>query len=358
MSDTKEEESRSSNLVGDDTVLHPTGSIPIDPLKYKLDRAPDSPVHYNLRTVSYSGLLTLHSCPRRFELNRLLQKGYDPDVDEDAAGHLDYGTIVGNGIQELLISGDMNKAYFTAFLSWNDNLESERGAKSKKTFWHALEAISNFQEIMYGPLSQYDLASYMGRPATELGFAIDCGDGFTYRGKLDALTIHSIKREFLPLECKTTGWKYLDEAMYGNSSQGIGYGVVIDRVAHEMSVEYNSYDVFYPVYMTSKAEWVPFRFHKTNTARALWLQSVLFDIEDIRRYSEAEYFPQRGESCFSYGRQCRHYGTCHMSNEILIGDLKSVPVKLDKIGEFPMEFTIEELVEAQVEKQDKENENG
>lgn len=339
----------SSNM--NDLELFPEKPDTIDPSKYVLDARPDSSIHFNIRNLSYSGLLTLHSCPRKFELNRLLPKPNDPDYDEDAAGHLDFGTVVGNGIQELLIHGDMNKAIFKAFLDWKDNLESERGEKSQKTFWHALQAIQKFTEIINGPLSQYELASYQGKPSIELGFSVDCGEGFRYRGKLDALLIHRTKREFLPLECKTTGWNYLDEAMYGNSSQGIGYGIVIDRVAHESSMEISGYDIFYPVYMTKKAEWVPFRFPKSNTARALWLQSTLLDVKHLQEYAELGYFPTRGEACFSYGRQCRHYGQCQLSNDVLIGDMSNIPVRYDRVGEYPLEFSMAELIEAQVEKE-------
>lgn len=342
--------------VDDETVLADLVSDTRNPSKYVLDREPNSSIHFNLRNLSYSGLLTLHNCPRKFELNRLVPTGVDFDNDEDSAGHLDFGTIVGNGIQELLISKSLDRAMFRAFLDWKDNLESDRGQKSAKTFWHALQAISKFTEMMNGPLSQYELAYYQGKPAVELGFAVDCGHGFTYRGKLDALLIHKIKREFLPLECKTTGWNYLDEAMYGNSSQGIGYGIVIDRVAHESKVEFSGYDIFYPVYMTKKQEWVPFRFPKNNTSRALWLQSTLLDVDNIQQYADLDYFPTRGESCFSFGRQCRHYGTCHLSNELLIGEKSSIPVKLDKIGEYPIEFSMQDLVEAQVSKEQQDGE--
>lgn len=336
-------------LVDDDTEVRPPENSKLsDPLYYRPDRRPDSNLHYNIRTISYSALLTLHSCPRRFELNRLTGSALDPDYDEDAAGHLSFGSVVGNGVQEYLISKDLDKAIFRAFLDWKDNLDSDRGEKSAKTFWHAVKAIQAFVEIVNGPLSQYELAYFQGRPAVELGFRVDCGDGFTYRGKLDALLIHRTKREFLPLECKTTGWNYLDEAMYGNSSQGIGYGIVIDRVAHESEIEFSGYDIFYPVYMTKKQEWVPFRFPKSNTSRALWLQSILLDTGDIARYADLGYFPTRGESCFSFGRQCRHYGTCHLSNDLLVGDLSKVPIKLDKVSEYTLDFSMEELVEAQV----------
>lgn len=339
-----------SDIIGDDTELEFIDSTPADPEKYDLDTCPESSIHYNLRTLSYSGFLTFLSCERRFEVNRLTPPMIDVERDEDEKGHLDFGTIVGNGIQELLIHGNLGKAHFRAFLDWNDNLESDRGEGANKTFWHALQAISKFMEVYHGPLSAYELATFNGKPAVELGFKIDCGNGFTYRGKLDALLIHKIKREFLPLECKTTGWKYLNEAMYGNSAQGIGYGVVIDRVAHEMEIECNSYDVLYPVYMTSKSEWEVFRFPKSNTSRALWLQTLLMDIRRIELCHDLGYFPQRGSACFSFGKECKHYGQCHLANEEILGPVEKLPVRLDKKDEYPLKFTLEALIEAQVGK--------
>lgn len=343
--------STSIDMKDDDSDLFSGKREPIDFNIYLEDTHPESNIHYMLRTVSYSGLLTLHSCPRKFELNRLTA-GVKLGVDDDEEGHLDFGSVVGIGIQELLVSKDMNRALFTAFISWKDNIDSERGEKSVKTFWHALQAIMKFTEIMNSSLSQYEVATFNGKPAVELGFSIDCGDGFRYRGKLDALLIHKTKREFLTLECKTTGWAYLDEAMYMNSSQGIGYGVVIDRVAQDAGYDVvNSYDTFYPVYMTKKMEWVPFRFHKSDTQRALWLQNTILDAQDIQRYSELNHFPMRGESCFSYGRQCRWFGQCTLDNGLLIGNKEELPIKYDRIGEYPLEFSIFDLVEAQMQKE-------
>lgn len=322
----------------------------VDPTKYVADRNPASSIHYNLRTLSYSGLLTLHSCPRKFELSRLIPRMTDVEVDEDEHGHLDFGTVVGNGVQVLLTTHNLNAALFRVFLDWNDNLDSDRGEKSKKTFWHAIQAVSLFQEMLHGPFARYEVAQFHGKPATELGFAIDCGEGFTLRGKLDALLVHRNTNEFLPLECKTTGVPVPNEAMYGNSSQGIGYGVVIDTVAQEGGEEIAGYTVGYPVYLTRKAEWVYFPFPKTNTSRALWLQSLLMDIQDIQRYHDMGYFPQRGEHCFTYNKPCKWYGTCHLANEYLVGPVEKLPVKYDKVGEFPLEFSIDQLVEAQIAK--------
>jgi PD-(D/E)XK nuclease superfamily len=313
------------------------------------DTAPESPIHYNLRTMSYSGLQTLLSCEKKYELSRLIPA--DTTEDNDENGHLDFGTIVGNGIQELLIHGDMDKALFQAFLTWPDNLESDRGLKSAKTFWHAVQAIEKFTELMYGPLDGYELAVFNGKPAVELGFRIDLGSGFVYRGKLDALLIHKVTREFLPLECKTTGWNVVHEAQYANSAQAIGYGIVIDAVAVGMAVEYNSYDVIYPVYKTKAQEWTAFRFPKSNTSRAKWLETLILDVMHIQQYAEWKLFPMRGGSCFSYNKPCRFFSTCTMATNLLVSDPKYIKVRYDKKEDYPLEFTFEELVQAQLDKE-------
>lgn len=318
------------------------------------DTYPDSPIHYNLRTLSYSGVLTKHSCPRKFELSRMLPRS----DDSDEAGHLIFGTVVGNGIQEYLITGDLQKAIFRAFLDWDDNLESDRGLKSAKTFWHAVYAIQQFVRVRNTQLSAYDIAIFNGKPAVELGFAILLPDGFKYRGKLDALMIHRQKREYLVIECKTTGFSKVDEAMYKNSNQAIGYGIVIDAVAHQDTtidqegnrVVSNSYDVMYPVYMTKSMEWEPFRFGKSNVQRALWLQSLLYEVDNIIQYHDAGYFPTFGESCVSFGRQCPFFGTCTLSNKYLISDPSKIKIKLDTVDEYPLTFSVEELVQAQINK--------
>ena len=305
------------------------------------------PVHFNLRTLSYSGLLTLHNCPRKFELQRLMPR---TRVQEDDAGHLSFGTVVGNGIQEYLISGRLDRAIFRAFLDWKEAIDEDKAARSNKTFWHAVRAIEKFVEFKNTYLRAYDLAVFEGKPATELGFDIDFGEGFHYRGKIDALLIHRIKKEFLVLECKTTGLTVVDEAMYKNSSQALGYGLVIDKVAADLELS-NSYEVLYPVYKTRQFEWHEFKFPKSAVQRAAWLQAILIDCGQISQFAEINYFPTHGESCYSFGRQCQFFGMCTLSNQTLFGDsLDSVEIKFDKPTEYPFKFSIQELIAAQLEK--------
>ncbi|CAN5950073.1 unnamed protein product [Sphagnum jensenii] len=310
-----------------------------------LSELEENKVHHNLRHLSHSGLQLLHSCPRKFELVKLSSQ---VRLEEDEGGHLSFGTVVGNGIQEYLVSGNRDRALFRVFLDWKESIDEEKALKNAKTFWHAIHAVDQFSSFNADTYSGYSVAYFQGKPAVELGFSIDCGDGFFYRGKLDALLIHKVRQEFLIVECKTTGSATVDEAMYKNSGQALGYGLVVDRIAYDLGLT-NSYAVSYPVYKTKSREWQEFRFPKSPVQRSTWLQSILIEVGQIMQYVELDYFPPHGESCYSYFRQCQFFGVCNLSNDTLIGDLTKVAIRKDKEEDYPFKFSIQELIEAQLE---------
>ena len=305
----------------------------------------DNPIHYNLRTLSYSSLLSLHGCPRRFELTRLMPR--DKIRDDDEHGHLSFGDVVGRGIQEYFISSNRNKAIFTMFINWRDAIDETKAEKSAKTFWHAIHALDKFISFKEMYLSNYEVAYFQGTPAAELGFKIDFGNGFTYRGFIDLLLIHKTKRTFRVLECKTTGSYNVDEAMYKNSGQALGYGLVVDRIAYDLNLS-NEYTVLYPVYLTRSLEWKEFLFPKSDVSRANWLQSILISVGHIQQYSELQFFPMHGQSCFAYNKQCKFFGMCTMSNTTL--GLENAKVEKDDDSKYQFLFTIQELIEAQYKK--------
>src|SRR6185369_9036139 len=68
------------------------------------------PLHF----VSYSSLNLFHLCPRKLELQKMGAGGI-----EVTSRDLAFGSAVGAGVQELLISGDRNKAWLAAFIAWN-----------------------------------------------------------------------------------------------------------------------------------------------------------------------------------------------------------------------------------------------
>lgn len=309
-------------------------------------------MHTNLQKLSYSAQTLLEACPRLYELDRL-----SPRLSlEGEDVHMDFGQLVGKLVQNYLTDTDYEKAVWNAFLSYprslfSDSLdEVEEEKKHKKDFWFAMHALDKFKELRATELSSYTVPIFQGKPATELGFLIDCGEGFQYRGKLDALLVNKEER-YAGFECKTTGSNFLHEAMFRNSGQGIGYSAVIDAVASSLGLQQRaSFPIFYPVYQSRQLQWTMFPFIKSRASHANWIRHLLRSIQHISEYSEDGYFPMHGQSCFHYNRPCRFFEACEMQNKHLVGDERKIIVKEDKEGEYPFRFSLDELIAAQMEK--------
>lgn len=297
--------------------------------------------------LSYSSLLTLHSCPRKFELYKL---GSKVEQDEDIPGSITfaYGHAVGSGIQHILKGESFEQAILKEFLAWDLDLFAEN-PKQNKSFWGAALALRQFESLYKnGYLEGYELVSYNGVPATELSFVIHCPDGFKFRGFVDAVLQHTITGEVLVLECKTTNATSVNPAQYKNSAQAIGYSVVLDAIFPTLS----SYKVLYLVYQTKSESYVQLPFDKSYYSRALWLRELMLDIELIKMYEDSGIYPMHGESCYNYFRECEYLQLCTLSTSRLATPLtqEAVEVLENQIKEFQVHVTMEDLIRAQLEK--------
>lgn len=307
-------------------------------------------VHPNLKLLSHSSKETKRACPRKFQLYRMMPQSDMRRGEGDY--HTDFGKLVGYGCQCILQGMSIEQTYFQMFIEWQIDIDDSDGETQKKTFWHALHAVHKFVEFKQMELYDYELAYYHQKPAVELSYRIDCGDGFYDRGKLDALLKKKSNGNYAVFEAKTTGARRVHEAMYKNSDQGVGYSVVVDAIAHaEGKLEERPYEVLYCVYQSFQMEWQLFQFMKTFTERALWIKDLLLDIKQISDYADADYFPRYGGSCYDYFRPCEYFEICNMSDRVLIGDQSKIEVIEDRNGPYQFEFTLDELIDAQLKKQ-------
>ena len=311
----------------------------------------DGSIHPNLKQLSHSSNVLLHSCDRKYELYKLLP--YVPGLIQEDDRHTAFGTTVGVGIAELLTTDNINKALFAALLSWKKILDDEEGERDRKTFWYAVNAISKFVGHKATVLGHYALAHLNGRPATEIGFTIDCGDGFYHRGFIDAVFFDSRSNELVVYENKTTKSRTIHEAVYQNSGQGLGYSLILDKVAQEMGVAVgSSYKVIYGIYKTMDMNWEFMPFMKSHTQRAKWIKNLLIDKQRIADRAADNYFPMHGENCFSFFKPCPYFGLCEVSNDKLFP--KGALLREDRQEKYDYKFNLLEIIESQLLKQEQE----
>jgi len=297
--------------------------------------------------LSYSSLLTLHSCPRKFQLYKLgADVSTEPEVTESVT--FAYGHVIGSGIQHILEGMEMDTVIWKAFLEWDCDLFADN-PKQNKSFFGAIHALRQFDSMRTnGYLAGYEIVQYKGKPACELSFAIHLPDKFIYRGFVDAVLRNTTTGKIIVLECKTTSATAVNPAQYKNSAQAIGYSIVLDAIFPELS----AYEVLYLAYQSKSQEYIQLSFDKSYYQRALWIQELLLDVEIIKLYEREGIYPMRGESCFSWYRECEYYNNCTLSTNLLTSPLSEQGAEaLDKqLEEYQIQITLEDLVRAQLTK--------
>jgi len=301
-------------------------------------------IDYRIRQLSYSSMLSLHTCPRKFQLYKLRTTA---GAEESAKSTVTFafGHVVGEGIQLALEGCSESEVIWKMFLGWHTDLFAE-DPKLNKSFFQAVIAIKRFFSLRSGGfLEDYELVYYNGEPACELSFAVVFPDGFRLRGFVDAVLRHKNTGKVIVLECKTTGSTTINPATYKNSAQAIGYSIVLDAIFPDLS----AYEVLYLIYNTKSGEYLPLPFQKTYLQRALWIRELLLDIETLKMYEEAEVYPMHGESCYSFFRECEYLNVCQLSTDYLTK--ACTPDQEDKT-EYQIVLTLDDLLTTQLAKAD------
>jgi len=298
--------------------------------------------------LSYSSLLTLHSCPRRYELEKL-QATSDTSESQSQSITFSYGQIVGLGIQLTLEHKSDEEILWQMYLGWKPELFADN-PKQNKSFAAAVFAVQKFQAMLsQGYLEDYELVYYNGKPACELSFLITLPSGFKYRGFVDAVLQHRISGEVVVLECKTSSAVSLNAATYKNSAQAIGYSIVLDAMFPALS----SYEVIYLIYSTKQLQYEQLKFSKSYVQRARWIRELLLDVDTISSYVGADLFPMRGESCFSFYSECKYKKLCQMETSKLTSTLTQDEYEKIQVANdaYQIQISISDLIAAQLEKE-------
>lgn len=233
------------------------------------------------------------------------------------------------------------------------DFDDEKAAKSKKLHWHVPAGIDSFISFVTIAFPGWEIAFFNGKPARELSLCVDFGDGFYHRGYVDLVLYHPDRNVFMVVECKTTRNQFTAEAEWGNSTQALGYSVVLDSIAEQMGVVLGStYEVMYLIYHTLDYRWEPMPFRKSFLQRAEWIQDVFADIELIRVFGRLDYWPKHGNACYSWGRECELYGTCGLNISHIVGvqDIQDIPEPDEWNQPWDFKFRVDDLIAHQLKK--------
>lgn len=289
--------------------------------------------------LSHSALDLLHTCERKFQLERLLKGA--PSKEDYPATVL--GKAFGAGVATYLITQNQDKAFFSLFLAYNPVLEDEirNEAVACNLLQNSFSALDNL-------LQDYEVAYFNGKPAEELSFCLDIDSKFYFVGYIDIVLRNKWTGKYAILEIKTTSIALYDlSPLYANSGQALGYSIAIDKVAGEEQAEY---EVLYIVGQlgtktnpfNSKIHLLPFP--KTLSDRFNWFIALQLDVNRINDMLGMNVFPMRGSSCIKYNRPCTQFGTCQLH-----GLDEYLPPLADKI-EYDFNFSLDDVITNHIER--------
>lgn len=298
-----------------------------------------------LNVTSYSMETELHRCPRKYQLikSRAVSGGSGGNNVDFAFGH-----SVGSGIQAWLVDHDMDAAIFNGMMAWKLPYAASN-PKTKKSIWEATIAIQKYAEFHRDVLDEWEVwTTPDGKPAIELSISVDFENGYKHYVHIDVILQNKRTGQLAVQENKTTSYRAADESLYANSNQALGYAAVVDMLS-----ENTSFEVFYCVYSSTQREWQLFPFTKFTSLKAEWIADVRLDHAMISTYHQLNFFPKRGESCFSFNRRCEFFGTCNLTSNLPEFKLLSMSEEAEKVD---YSFKVSELIARQHERNVKGNE--
>lgn len=305
----------------------------------------------HINTTSYSILESLHSCARSYALDKIKANiEVSAGMPEPLVKDFVYGHAVGAGAQGLLAAGNnLTAGQFACFVSWAAPFDAWQDKPGKlgttKNLVSAMLAVGRFHDMLANDpeLSCYEVMMVeingQKKPAIELAFCLDTGDGYQYYGHIDVIVRHKFTGRVAILELKTTALTTLQPAMYANSNQALGYALALDMIAPGLA----DYEVIYCSYQVGIGAWHVLPFHKSKTHKAEWVQDLLLDHQRISSYRKLNHYPKNGSSCMKYNRPCRWFGECDFINKQATANLPVLDLS-ERAEEVDYYFTLADVL--------------
>lgn len=266
--------------------------------------------------LSDSSIKRLHSCPRKLELNKFYEHAR---VDRDESISSGGGTSIHAAWQELLVSGNMERALFVLQekfpWQYQNSPNDVRSIYALYTTFLAMldhKCTENY-ELVWVNVGGTTI------PAVEVPFRIkfknvslfpDRDVPIYYIGYIDALLRDKETKLVETFDVKSTRIATSDYTpLYAKADQCLPYGYVLERVLGRSADNFNvNYLVAYVDIMQPQI--YHYAFTKTRADIQEWCMKMALDITHIQTYAQSMFFPKRGESCYSYNRKCIYFDVC------------------------------------------------
>ena len=296
--------------------------------------------------LSHTAMEALTVCERKFQLNRLLTTSFSgPSANPNFA----FGHSYEAGCVEFLLSLDKDRALWKSYMAYSG--EDEYGIvipeNSKKNEMTAINLVQASFPHLENLLEEWEIATFQGKPATQLSFRVNIDETFYYVGYIDLVLRNRFTGRYAVLDFKTTGLTLLVlDPLYQNSGQLIAYSIVLDEI---VGPELSSYDVIYFVGQLGAGNGFQPKvstlvFPKTLKDRLNFFISLGMDVQRLAMMREYGIFPQRGGSCLQYNKSCFHFGTCGLHS------LDKEKVFKEDTTEYQFTFSLDQIIEHHLER--------
>jgi hypothetical protein len=254
--------------------------------------------------LSHSALDTLHTCERKFQLDRLLVSSLEKQQYPATV----LGTAYGAGVQSYLVHQDQDKAIFDCYMAYFPILE-----EAKRTEEHALSLLLASFPQLDKLLEDWEVATFQDKPAIELSFRLNIDEKFYYVGYVDVVLRNKWTNTYAIGEIKTTSLQLHDlSPIYQNSGQALGYSIILDAIVGEENSQYDTIYVVGQLNEKHNHKIQTYNFNKSLLDRLNWFITLGMDVEKLHKMLDVNVFPMRGSNCLQYMRPCIHFGTCQL----------------------------------------------
>ena len=173
--------------------------------------------------ISYSSRELFHTCERKFQLRKLVGK----PLPQEETEYFCHGHAFGIGAAIYLLTGDQERALYECWMGYWPIIDTPEynayiSCAILEGAFHRLDEIRR----------DYEVAIFNGKPAIELSARINVSPELYDVAFIDVVLRNKHTGMYAVFENKTTSSRLNDlSAMYKNSSQTIGYSIILDAIA-------------------------------------------------------------------------------------------------------------------------------